>query len=297
MNLIEISMFKYFSRYHGRDEMFISLYKHYKLKENPHSIEKYLQQADPRNVFMAAFYFYPNSVFKSYDYWQDFQLRFNTFRENNKDEFPIDDVMDFKGKAGHALRKNWDKNDFRKTESRLDTSERYGINLPEETIRTIAAEHERQGHIDLKMRAAAKNIQAEEEDDPLAGFDMVDLEQDKSARHKMRDDEVTFNMKKGGSRVTFNQSVSYELLLGGCNFSFAQLGRNKNGETCIILNNESGVTVQSLSADKKRTNLTISSKVLCEKLAQLLDIKEEYRVLKIKKIAQNEKVAAFIVSK
>lgn len=290
-------MFKYFTRYHGRDEMFIGLYNHYKLKENPKSVEEYLQQADPRNVFMAAFYFYPNSMFKGYDYWQDFQLRWNDFRYNNSEEFPMSEVMDFKGKAGKALRKNWDSNSFRKTESRIESSERYGVKLPDETLMRIAAEHERQGHLDDKVKASVQLIQKNDEEDPLAGFDMVNLEQDKSARHKMRDDEVTFNMKKGGSRVTFNQSVSYELLLGGCNFSYAQLGRNKNGETCIILNNESGVTVQSLSADKKRTNLTISSKVLCEKLAQLLDIKEEYRVLKIKKIALNEKIAAFIVSK
>lgn len=291
MTLTEIAMAKYFARYHGRDEMFISLYRRYKLKENPASLEKYLQQVAYEKVFLSAFYFYPNSMFRGQDYWYDFQQRFNSFCKNNKDEFPMSDIKNFSGKAGKALRKNWDNPDFRKTESRIDTSDRYGVNLPKDTLQIILEEHQRQGY---ERADTAPCIKEEETADPLAGFDVVEIGVPTRKSRRLEDDEISFNSKSNTCRITFNQAYSYDMAVGTM-FSYVQLGTNKEGGICLLFNNERGVPVQKMS--EKHSNLTISNKKLGTKLAELLGIKEDYSVLKVKKIAHNENLAAFLVSR
>lgn len=312
MTLQEIAMMKTFTKDRGMDEMFISLYTKYKLKENPLSIEEYLQKVDASNVFVSAFYWLTNTRY-GYDYWQDFQRRWDRYRAERIDEYPMEDVRNFKGRA-KALRYNWDNPKFWHTQGRMDTAERYGMELSREELEKIAAEYERVGYTkthegagkDLRLahkelfEREQKERQTEEEfalknnsnNDPLAEFELADLTANKEGFRRLRDNEITYNVKNKGWRITFNRTITKEIQKRG-GYEYATIGRNKKGEVMLMLNDANGVPMQ----ESNRDNATIGSKMLCDRLAEFLDIKDKYIVLKIKEIAKTNDYVAYLVTK
>lgn len=296
MTLQEIAMLKAFVKDRGMDEMFISLYTKYKLKENPISIEEYLQKVDASNVFVSAFYWIINSRF-GYDYWQEFQRKWDRYRVEKINEYPMDDIRNFRGR-GKSLRCNWDNPKFWHTQGRIDTAERYGMELSVEELEKIAQEYDRVGYnsqtktydgLGKDLRLANKKLS---EIDPLCEFELAELPSKKAGARRLMDDEISYNVKNKGWRLTFNQKTSKSIKARG-GYEYATIGRNKKGDVMLMLNDANGVPMQNSTKE----NATIGSKVLCEKLAEYLNINERYVVLKIKEIAKTNDYVAYLVTK
>lgn len=300
MTLQEIAMLKAFVKDRGMDEMFISLYTKYKLKENPISIEEYLQKVDASNVFVSAFYWITNSRF-GYDYWQEFQRKWDRYRVEKINEYPMDDIRNFRGR-GKSLRCNWDDPKFWHTQGRIDTAERYGMELSVEELEKIAKEYDRVGYnsqiktydgLGKDLRLANKKLSEidNKTTDPLCEFELEELPPKVGARRLM-DDEISYNVKNKGWRLTFNQKTSKSIKARG-GYEYATIGRNKKGDIMLMLNDANGVPMQN----SMKENATISSKFLCEKLAEYLNIGEQYVVLKIKEIAKTNDYVAYLITK
>lgn len=301
MTLQEIAMLKAFVKDRGMDEMFISLYTKYKLKENPISIEEYLQKVDASNVFVSAFYWIANSRF-GYDYWQEFQRKWDRYRVEKINEYPMDDIRNFRGR-GKSLRCNWDDPKFWHTQGRIDTAERYGMELSVEELEKIAQEYDRVGYnsqtktydgLGKDLRLANKKLSEIESNtaDPLCEFELAELPSKKVGTRRLMDDEISYNVKNKGWRLTFNQKTSKSIKARG-GYEYATIGRNKKGDVMLMLNDANGVPMQN----SIKENATIGSKVLCEKLAEYLNINEQYVVLKIKEIAKTDDYVAYLVTK
>ena len=284
MTLIEIAMFKNFVKDRGMDDLFINLYVKYRLKQNPLSIEEYLVQADADNVMLSAFYWVTNSHF-GYDFWQDFQRRWDRYRVEKLGEYPMCDIRNFKGK-GKVLRHNWDSPQFWKTEARVDSSERYGVILDANEIKRIENEYKRQ-NID-------KKVVNNEKPDVLKDFELVDIRRKKTNR--LADDEISLNTKTKFN-ISFNQTTTKELQKRG-GYEYAALRVNKNGEVCLFLNDETGVPMlDGKRKDGGNENATINSKALCVRIKELLGVEEGYVTLKIKEISKTDDYVAYLLTK
>lgn len=284
MTLIEIAMFKNFVKDRGMDELFINLYVKYRLKQNPLSIEAYLVQADAANVMLSAFYWLTNSHF-GYDFWQDFQKRWDRYRVEKLGEYPMCDIRNFKGK-GKVLRHNWDSPQFWKTEARVDSAERYGVILDANEIKRIENEYKRQ-NID-------KKVVNNEKPDVLKDFELVDIRRKKTNR--LADDEISLNTKTKFN-ISFNQTTTKELQKRG-GYEYAALRVNKKGEVCLFLNDETGVPMlDGKRKDGGNENATINSKALCVRIKELLGVEEGYVTLKIKEISKTDDYVAYLLTK
>lgn len=277
-------MFKNFVKDRGMDELFINLYVKYRLKQNPLSIEAYLVQADAANVMLSAFYWLTNSHF-GYDFWQDFQKRWDRYRVEKLGEYPMCDIRNFKGK-GKVLRHNWDSPQFWKTEARVDSAERYGVILDANEIKRIENEYKRQ-NID-------KKVVNNEKPDVLKDFELVDIRRKKTNR--LADDEISLNTKTKFN-ISFNQTTTKELQKRG-GYEYAALRVNKNGEVCLFLNDETGVPMlDGKRKDGGNENATINSKALCVRIKELLGVEEGYVTLKIKEISKTDDYVAYLLTK
>ncbi len=277
-------MFKNFVKDRGMDDLFINLYVKYRLKQNPLSIEEYLVQADADNVMLSAFYWVTNSHF-GYDFWQDFQRRWDRYRVEKLGEYPMCDIRNFKGK-GKVLRHNWDSPQFWKTEARVDSSERYGVILDANEIKRIENEYKRQ-NID-------KKVVNNEKPDVLKDFELVDIRRKKTNR--LADDEISLNTKTKFN-ISFNQTTTKELQKRG-GYEYAALRVNKNGEVCLFLNDETGVPMlDGKRKDGGNENATINSKALCVRIKELLGVEEGYVTLKIKEISKTDDYVAYLLTK
>lgn len=304
MTLVELAMFKTFTIDRGMDEMFISLYTKYRLKENPVSIEEYLIKADPANVFMSAFYWVTNSRF-GYDYWQDFQRRWDRYRKEKVNEYPMKDVANFKGR-GKSLRTNWDNPKFWHVNGRLDTAERYGTELSKDELEQIASEYERVGY-DHKTKAytgtAAKDIRLasrellkdEEERDILGEFEIIETPKVKTGRRTLGDDEISLNRRNRAGRLTFSQPLTKEIMERG-GYEYAAVGKNKKGEIALLLNDSNGVPLNDAPTRDRTSNVAVCNKTLVTQLADMLGIKKDYAVLRLSLLQKTEDYAAYLVT-
>lgn len=294
-------MFKSFIVGKGLSTIFINFYKGMKIGENPKSIEQFLMEADAHNVCLSAFYFRTGSVY-GFDYWTDAQKRFDEYMVQQQSLYPEEEVQNLQGKS-RILRCNWDAPKHWREEGRIAASKRLGIELTTDVLKRIIHDNnirikKNGGGSDEQLkeiRMANEQIFERNGGDLLSEFEMIDLHATKNGC-KLKEDEISYNVRNESSKLTFNQVLSYETMVGG-GFSYAQLGSNAKGDVCLMLNNERGVNVQKLCSDKKRMNLTISNKALCQKLAKLLDIKEDYAILKAEKIGCTADYIAFILTK
>lgn len=284
MTLIEIAMFKNFVKDRGMDDLFINLYVKYRLKQNPLSVEEYLVQADADNVMLSAFYWVTNSHF-GYDFWQDFQRRWDRYRVDKLGEYPMSDIRNFKGK-GKVLRHNWDSPQFWKTEARVDSAERYGVMMDKDEVKIIESEHKRQ-NID-------KKIPIDNVADPLKDFELVDVTRKKTCR--LGNDEVSLNTRSKFN-VTFNQNITSDMQKRG-GYEYAALRVNKKGEVCLWLNDETGVpVVDGKRKDGSVGNAAINSKILCMRIKELIGVEDGYVILKVKEIARTDDYIAYLLTK
>lgn len=321
MNLLEIALFKRYTHNKGIDKRFMGSYRSTeRIPDNPTSIEKFLLEADSLNVFMTAFYFIPNSD-NGYDFWNEHQQNFLDYMESYV-ELAEDNLMRFRGIYKY-LKQNWDRVEYWKSESKRETARRCGIKMEDmiryehdsaitfaantlgvskETIKEVVNknnddkvnddDNNKNFHGVSDEEFALQKAKEDNEYDPLAEFELATLVSKKEGHRRLKDNEISYNSKNKGWRITFNQSISKTIKARG-GYEYATIGRNKNGDVMLMLNDANGVPMQ----DCKKENASISSKVLCQKLEEYLDIKEQYLILKIKEIAKTDDYVAYLVTK
>ena len=303
MTLKETALFKKFLDEKGMQTMYISMYKKYKVKSNPESIEAFFNDVSSNTVCTTAFYFLTNTHF-GYDYWNDMQTAFNGYCLSEMKNIDDNEFNLLRGKAGQYARQNWDSEKFWKPEGRIFAAKRLGIELPLEVLQNIINEKARQGNLSeeeediiSKKELAIANqeiFERENHDDKdaiLSGFKLIDVKPSRT----IHDNEISLNLKNNGGRITFSQKLTEEYLERGC-YKYAVLGVNDNGDVALLLNDVQGTPVCSTSS-RRTKNVTINNKAFCKRLSELLDIKEEYVTLTLVEFRKTPENVAYIINK
>lgn len=319
MTPLQVCLFKQFTVTKGMESMFISMYRKWHCKTNPLILEEFLRKADPVNVFMTAFYFQINQKF-GFDFWQRMQNQFLDFLKKEEKKHKDEDWTSLRG-VFKDLRLNWDAPKHWAYEKREDAAKRLGIMLPEQKEKAIReAEEELHKEAEAMLQAASQqevfasvpeyadahglDIKPDEQkpqvdDAPFDDFDefnIIDLKPRSHNSTRLKDDEISFNLRNKKSCITFNQTVSAEIRERG-GYEYAAVANEKDG-VVLVLNDVKGVPMVDGKAGKngKDVNATINSKVLCARLEALLNITDNYTILKIREYKRNSNYVAYKVS-
>ena len=305
MTPLQVALFKQFTTTKGMESMFISMYRKWHVRTNPLSLEEYLRKADPLNVYMAAFYFQINQKF-GFDYWQRMQNQFLDFLKVEEPKHNDELWTDLKG-VYKDLRLNWDAPKHWAYEKRGDAARRLGITLPEEKERLIReaeeeAEREKKEFADVPEYADTHGLEMKPQvddvdfEDDFDEFKIIDLKPRSHNATRLKDDEISLNLRNKKSCITFNSFVSREIQERG-GYEYAAVANEKNG-VVLVLNDVKGVPMLDGTNGKNGTNgnATINSKVLCARIEALLNITDDYTVLRISEYKRNNNYVAYIVS-
>lgn len=306
MTPLQVALFKQFTTTKGMESMFISMYRKWHVRTNPLSLEEYLRKADPLNVYMAAFYFQINQKF-GFDYWQRMQNQFLDFLKVEEPKHDEELWTDLKG-VYKDLRLNWDAPKHWAYEKRGDAARRLGITLPEEKERLIREAEEEEAarkekeFADIPEYADAHGLEMKPQvddvdfEDDFDEFNIIDLKPRSHNATRLKDDEISLNLRNKKSCITFNSFVSREIQERG-GYEYAAVANEKNG-VVLVLNDVKGVPMLDGTNGKNGTNgnATINSKVLCARIEALLNITDDYTVLRISEYKRNNNYVAYIVS-
>ena len=317
MTPLQVALVKQFTTTKGMESMFISMYRKWHVRTNPLSLEEYLRKADHLKVYMSAFYFQINQKF-GFNFWQRMQNQFLEFLKVETKKHDGEDWTDLKG-VFKDLRLNWDAPKHWAYEKRSEAAARLGITLPEEKERLIREaekelheeeqallerESKKQGEdfssIPEYADAHGLDIKPKVDDAPSVDdfddFNIIDLKPRSHNSTRLKADEISFNLRNKKSCITFNQVVSNEIRERG-GYEYAAVANEKNG-VVLVLNDVKGVPMLDGKAGKNGmdANATINSKVLCARIEALLNITEDYTILKIREYKRNNNYVAYIVS-
>ena len=322
MKPFQIALFKHFLEQKGMVTIYINTYRRNHLKKNPASIEEFLKIVDVTEVCTKAFIFYINTDY-GYDYWSKMELMWMEFLAANENNYTADEWYKLQGMS-KILRNNWDAAKHWKQESKLTTAIRMGIDLKligaeectptapptklsEEYLRETThkevmdfkgiPEHDADKGIEVKPKKEDTDIDFSFEDD-LDGLNILDIKPRSHNSTRLKDDEISLNLRNKKSSITFNLKVSKEIQARG-GYEYAAIANEKEG-VCIVLNDAKGVPMLDGKSHKTggalSSNACINSKVLCARLEALLNITEDYTVLKIREYKRNNNYVAYIVS-
>ena len=136
--------------------------------------------------------------------------------------------------------------------------------------------------------------------DDFDDFNIIDLKPRSHNSSRLKADEITLNLRNRKSSITFNQIVSKEIQARG-GYEYAAIATasvdNKN-VVLLILNDVKGVPMLDGKSGKKGqdSNSCINSKMLCARVEALLNITDDYTILKIREYKRNNNYVAYIVS-
>ena len=274
---------------------FLCLYRKYKLKGNPESVEDYLRVVDAEQVCLKAFYWIVNQKW-GYDYWLGLQKAFDEYVKRTPARECDLPWWNFHGRC-KVLRPNWDVADgYWKKESRTKTAERWGVVLPEKLEDQRIVDEIESSSVDTPNNAPLLDFADDSADNDVMGeFEFVDVTRPKRAILKA--DEISINMRGSKHSITFNQEVSRELRKRG-GYEYAALMRNAAGDVVLNLNDVRGVAMVDGRSDiKNGGNSIINSKSLVDTLANALDVKDKYVIAKIKQIVKTNDYVVYQVTK
>lgn len=140
MTPVQIAYFKHFIFDCSLQRHYIGAYRKRRQKENPESLEEFLQQASPAKALIGAFYFKPGSEY-GFDYWNDIKEKWLKYWELHEDNPKNSSYMFLKG-GFSILRQNWDKEIFYERETDDETYKRMKIEKPDidESVLTVQKE-------------------------------------------------------------------------------------------------------------------------------------------------------------
>lgn len=283
MTLKEIAIFKHFIAEKDLRKPFIRVYRaSHDFAKLPTQIEDFFSNVEPMAVILSACRVCrPNDIY-GYDFWQDlhqdWKVYYNKYKDLGEDSLPT------LGGYYKILRENWnDKDKPWRFEDLSIALARLGL----DPIEPAEPKEESKPLIDL-----SETPEVEEEKDPLAGFDFVDVQRNYKGSRKINDDVVSINTR-GGYRVLFCQNLSETIAKSG--FKYTQLATNNKSNMIAIRfsNDDRGLE----SNYKNGTNVVINSKDFTFRIKEFFFVREDYAQLKVKEKIQNSDSLTFIISK
>lgn len=311
MKPFEIALWKHFIDGRGMTTVWINLYRKNHLKDNPTSVEEFLSKVDVKDVCMKAFRFYINTTY-GYDYWARTTELWLDFYEANKNNYTSDEWYKLTGMT-KILRTNWDAAKHWKEESKLTAAIRLGIDLS-----LIGAENKTPTAPPTKMseeylrEKTQKEMAEQKKEKPknetesfneigtgkiFGEFELMSLRPKSHNSRRLKDDEMSINVRSQRGRLTFNQAISKEIIARG-GYKYASLLRNKKGEVLLWLNDtdNDGVPVQQVGRDDSHNNVTINSNVLADKVVTFLNIEHDYEIVKVKELEKTKSYVAYLLT-
>ena len=306
MKPFEIALWKHFIIGKGMATVYINLYRQNHLKKNPISVEEFFQKTEPKDVCMTAFTFYINSNY-GYDYWSRMTDLWIEFYETNKNNYTADEWYKLTGMA-KILRTNWDAARHWKEEPKLIAAKRLGIDLSllglenkSDTIQPtkMSEEYLREKTDEEILGSGQGDVKVEKQDaNGIFGeFELMSITPHKNNKRRLKDDELSLNLRGGRGRMTFNQTLSKEIKARG-GYEYASLLKNKKGEVLLWLNDtdENGATIQDGSKTRENDNVCISSNTLVSKVATFLNIKADYAIIHAKELEKTSEYVAYLLT-
>ena len=288
MTPYEIALFKTYIDGKGMATPFIQLFRKYRIRTNPTHIEDYFKSVDAKSVCMKAFYWLTNSRW-GYDYWRDVQNGFDEYLRNKRATREEDTELEWWSLHGmyKILRTNWDAEKHWKMETVKKAELRLGIIKREE----------REDRLPIEIVSFGSDDDADDLDDekdiktthdPLSEFNFVDISPRRSV---LKPDEASINTRNKKFSLTFNQPES--LAIHNKGFKYAALMRNNRGDIVVLVNETTGVKILDTTMNEKGGNCVINNKQLISRIIAFLDIKDDYKIIKVKVLAKNEECIAY----
>lgn len=294
MTPFEVALFKHFMKEKAIVKLYISYYRKFHLKGNPTSVEEFLAATSHEKVLVSAFFFLVNNDYGS-DFWFKMDEKWREFHDANINNYTSDAWWLFRGMT-QILRTDWDSPKPWRTKSRFETAQRYGIDPAK-----LGIKDEPRGVKAFRdaLDAANKKDEMPTCDDFLGEFTIMDLKPKNYGSRRLKPDEISLNLRNKKGCVTFNQAISQEIHARG-GYKYAALSKNKKtGDVALVLNDSNGVPMLDMKdvAERKTSNACINSKMLAERMAALLDVNDDYIVLKINQLAKTDEYVAYLVTK
>ena len=299
MTPVQIAYLKHFLYDSGIARQFIIAYRKRHLKNNPDSIEQWLQQAPIDKVLTKAFAFQLNHAYGC-DYWNRVSDTWLEYWKMHESNFSNINYVFLKG-SFNILRQNWDTFEYYKKESMSATYRRMGIDPPDGFIpddeKPVTKEDLPLSPDTTESEATSPSVQSVDVShqppaDLLADFEFIDIE--KPVRWRLAPNEISINLN-GSFKLTFNIEATKTISDGG--FRFVRLGRPKSGDgVCIIFNRQAGAHVANLTS-KKCNNATVNSKDICTRLRSFFSIKPDYQILNIRCLGSSADYLIYQITK
>lgn len=285
MKPYEVALFKEFLDGKGMVTPFINLFRKYRIKQNPLSVEEYLKNVDVDKAATSAFYWVANSRW-GYDYWTKVQKDFNAYVEAHPENDGAEPWWFLHGKC-KVLRTNWDADKYWKLENRKTAAHRLGITLPE-YIQDADFENDTDENKD--ELSLLEDFEEKGEKELFDEFTFIDL----TPRRQLKPNEISINRRNKKATITFNQTVSKEVRERG-GYEYVALMSNKAGDIVLLLNDSNGVSMLDGRVDKDGGNAVINNKELVSRLVVSLDIKNDYAIVNIEEIKKTKDFVAYRV--
>lgn len=289
MTLQEIAIFKRFIGQHELRKNFIGKYrKSIGMTRNPESIEKYLSNVEPTKVITSAIKHFITNEAMGFDFWQSVNESWLQYLKKMRSSHTIEqeNPVNLRSSYFSALRENWDKDKPWVYEPISVAQLRYGIISPEEAgITDDDKEEKKEKELSPDDTKTDSGNKTEEQPDPLADFDFFEPQDRQWA--KLNRGDASINFRSGSFKITFNKYDSEDAY--SHNIACAKVSKSKStGDICLVfakegmLQNASRVTYATNGRTGK--NLTINSKDTCTKLHTLLNLKQDYTILRVEQL-------------
>lgn len=312
MKPFEIALFKHFLVEKGMVTVWINMYRRNHLEKNPTSVEEFLKNVEPENVCTHAFRFFINSDY-GYDYWNRMSELWLEFLEANANNYTADEWYKLTG-ISKILRTNWDAAKHWKEETKITAAIRLGIDLsligaenktPTTPPTKLSEEYLREKTLkEFNAEAKADTTDSKSDDakpttkESIFGeFELMPLRPQKNSKRRLKADEVSINTRNSSSRITFSQEMTKDIKERG-GYEYASLLRNKKGELMLLLNDtdKRGATMVDVSKTRENVNASINSKVMVDKIKTLLNIDDDYEIIKATLVEKTDDYAAYLLT-
>lgn len=312
MKPFEIALFKHFLVEKGMATVWINMYRRNHLEKNPTSVEEFLKNVEPANACTRAFRFFINSDY-GYDYWNRMSELWLEFLEANANNYTADEWYKLTGMS-KILRTNWDAAKHWKEETKLTAAIRLGIDLsligaenktPTAPPTKLAEEYLREKTLKEFNESVKADTTDRKNDDAkpttkssiFGEFELMSLRPKSNDKRRLKADEVSINTRSNRSRITFSQEITKDIKERG-GYEYASLLKNKKGEVMLLLNDtdKRGATMVDGSRSRENVNASINSKVMVDKIKTLLNIDDDYEIIKATLVEKTNDYAAYLLT-
>jgi len=289
MTLKEIAIFKHFIADKDLRKPFCKVYRaSHDFAKLPVLVEDFFPTVEPLAVILSSMRVCAvNSTF-GYDFWQDlhqeWKIYYNKIMASNflsQDDGRLERLEGFYS----ILRENWnDKEKPWRYEDKTTACIRLGLPPIEESPAKDDEPTDTSETVPQEEKAPA---------DPLADFEFLDAPEKQWTRLNRGD--ASLNFRSGSFKLTFNRYDSDDVY--ACRMTYVRLAKNKAGDLCLIFSRSNGIRITFATSGRNGKNLTINSKKLTVQIRTLLNITQEYTIIRINGITSQSDYIIYKLSK